>query len=181
MKQKKYENKKHNAETDAEESLILAILDSAVKKARENIEKKGMITLEEAIPLLLRGQYNHIAHLEKRLDEITERINDMATKDDIKNMATKDDIKNMATKDDIKNMATKDDIADIEKRMATKDDIKNMATKDDIKAIWNKMATKDDIELLKNENKTIKWIIGIGLGFLSILLTILTAYTLFVK
>jgi len=176
MKRKKRDNKKYNAETDAEESLILAILDSAVKKARENIEKKGMITLEEAIPLLLRGQYNHIAHLERRLDEITETIKNMATKDDIKNMATKEDIadieKRMATKDDIadieKRMATKDDIADIEKRMATKNDIKNMAT-------------KNDIELLKNENRTIKWIIGIGLGFVSILLTILTAYTLFVK
>jgi hypothetical protein len=73
--------------------------------------------------------------MEKLLQMILAKLENMATKDDIANMATKDDIANMATKDDIANMATKDDIAN----MATKDDIANMATKDDITSLNTRM------------------------------------------
>ncbi len=141
-----------------DDEILKAILDSAAEKALQKIKKESSISLEEAIPLLLRGQYNHIVHLDKEITEIKSQLKNMATKDDIRDMATKNDIKNMATKDDIKNMATKDDIRD----MATKNDIKNMATKDDIKD----MATKEDI-------KHLKWMIGIGFSFITLIIGII--------
>jgi len=93
-----------------DDEILKAILDSAAEKALQKIKKESSISLEEAIPLLLRGQYNHIVHLDKEITEIKSQLKNMATKDDIRDMATKNDIKNMATKDDIKDMATKEDI-----------------------------------------------------------------------
>jgi hypothetical protein len=55
------------------------------KKALNEIKEKGVITMENALPILLHSQYNHILHLEEK----------MVTKEDvapITNMAIKDDI-----------------------------------------------------------------------------------------
>ncbi len=112
-----------------EDEILSAIPDSAAEKALKKIKSKGSISLQEAIPLLLRGQYNHIRHLDQKIEE----------------MATKDDIKNMAKVEDVKKNEEK--IKDIIARMATKDDI-----------------------------RTLKWIIGIGLGALSLLITFLSIF-----
>jgi aspartate ammonia-lyase len=73
-----------------EDELIDSILEEAAEKSKKNIQKKGVITLQDAIPLLLRGQFNHIKHLEEHIRYLEEN---MVTKDEIKNMATKDEIK----------------------------------------------------------------------------------------
>ena len=59
------------------------------------------------------------------------------------------------------------EIKDIKRNMATKDDIKNIWV--DLKNIWNTMATKNDIKLLK-------WMWGIGVGFIAVLVTILSIF-----
>ena len=99
-----------------EDELLISILDGASERALKKIKEEGNITLEDAIPLLLKGQYNHIMHLDKEITEIKKRLDNTATKDDIKNMATKDDI------------------------------------------------------------KTIKWVVGVGLGFITVALGILTTF-----
>ena len=69
--------------------------------------------------------------------------------------------------------ATKEDVVQIRADMATKDDVKNMATKDDVK----NMATKDDIQnaekRMANDNKLTRWIIGVILITIGIVLTII--------
>ena len=86
-----------------EDELIDSILEAAAEKSKKNIQKKGVITLQDAIPLLLRGQFNHIKHLEEHIRYLEEN---MVTKDEIK--IVKVEIKNMATKDEIKSI--KDEI-----------------------------------------------------------------------
>ena len=90
------------------DEILNSLLEKSAKKALDKIRDEGTLTAEEAIPLFLKSQFNHIAHLDQSISAIQVMMENMATKDDIKNMATKDDIKNMATKDDI--TATKDDI-----------------------------------------------------------------------
>ncbi|MEK7274355.1 MAG: hypothetical protein AAB110_03780, partial [Candidatus Desantisbacteria bacterium] len=51
-----------NKETDR---LLLKLIDNAAKEAVEEIEKRGTLSMEHAIPLLLKSQYNHILHLDK--------------------------------------------------------------------------------------------------------------------
>ena len=41
-------------------------------------------------------------------------------------------INNIATRDDLKNLATKDDLQEVRNEMATKDDLKRFATKEDL-------------------------------------------------
>ena len=53
-----------NKETDR---LLLKLIDNAAKEAVEEIEKRGTLSMEHAIPLLLKSQYNHILHLDKEL------------------------------------------------------------------------------------------------------------------
>lgn len=47
--------------------LLLVLIDKSAKEAEEEIEKRGTLSIEHAIPLLLKSQYNHILHLDKEL------------------------------------------------------------------------------------------------------------------
>lgn len=69
----------------APDAFILQFLENAVSKATENIRKNGHISMEDAIPLILKQQFNHIKHLQEQ----------MATKKDLTDVADK-----MVTKDD---------------------------------------------------------------------------------
>ena len=148
-----------------EEDIVGAVLDQAVENAKKSIREEKSLTIENTIPLMLKSQYNHLKHLDSHMKFLEE---DMATKDDIKNMATKDDIKNMATKDDIKNMATKDDIKD----MSTKDDIKRLEMEiNNINMRIDNMNIR--IDGLSSQINWIKWALGFGMAFISILMTVL--------
>ncbi|MDI6704157.1 MAG: hypothetical protein QME40_05775, partial [bacterium] len=78
-----------------EDEVLKEFLEKAYEDAKREIKEKGILTIQLAIPLLLRSQYNHITHLDEEVTTIKEDIrgikNVMATKDDIRNMATKDD------------------------------------------------------------------------------------------
>lgn len=50
-----------------DDELVNSILNAAVTKANENMKKKGTIDLEDAIPLMLKSQFNHIKHLEMNM------------------------------------------------------------------------------------------------------------------
>jgi hypothetical protein len=142
------------------DEILNSLLEKSAKKALDKIRDEGTLTADEAIPLFLKSQFNHIAHLDHSITTIQIMMQNMATKDDIKNMATKDDIKNMATKDDIKNMATKDDI------LATKDEIKS--TKDDIRRL------DDSIEnVRKMVHSNFLWTISAIIGVAGIITSII--------
>jgi len=134
-----------------EEEILGEFLEKAAESARKEIREKGTLSVENAVPFLLKIQMNDIRHLREK----------MTTKDDLRGMATKDDIVNMATKDDIVNMATKDDIV-------------NMATKDDLRELESKMATKDDLRELANSFRY--WLmfgvalLGIGLPLVMVII-----------
>lgn len=49
------------------DEILEKFLNNAVEKAKEQIEKEGKLTVENAIPLLLQSQYNHILHLDQEL------------------------------------------------------------------------------------------------------------------
>lgn len=55
---------KIDQETDR---ILIKLIDSAAKQAEEEIEKTGTLSMEHAIPLLLKSQYNHILHLDQEL------------------------------------------------------------------------------------------------------------------
>ena len=91
-----------------EEEILGEFLEKAAESARKEIREKGTLSVENAVPFLLKIQMNDIRHLREK-------------------MATKDDLRGMATKDDIVNMATKDDLRELESKMATKDDLRELA------------------------------------------------------
>lgn len=57
-----------------DDEIINSFLDGAVNKAKARLEKEGRLDLEDAIPLMLKSQFNHIRHLEM----------DMVTKTELK-------------------------------------------------------------------------------------------------
>jgi hypothetical protein len=57
-------------------------------------------------------------------------------------------------------------VSELEEKMATKDDIKRL-----------EIATKDDIKRLEKEIKNLKWMLGLGIAFL----TLLTGISMFIK
>ncbi len=50
-----------------EDEILAKFLDNAAAKAMRNIEEQGSLSTEDAIPLMLKSQFNHIAHLEKQM------------------------------------------------------------------------------------------------------------------
>jgi len=84
------------------DELLQKFLEGEAEKALKEIKEKGVITMDNAIPVMLHFQYNHILHLEQK----------MATKDDINLL--KDEIKLGAksTKEEIDSLAksTKEEI-----------------------------------------------------------------------
>ena len=55
-----------------EDELISAFLTKSTEKARQQIADEGKLSTENAIPLMLKSQYNHIAHLDEQMVTKTE-------------------------------------------------------------------------------------------------------------
>ncbi|GAB4200766.1 MAG: hypothetical protein Fur0023_04460 [Bacteroidia bacterium] len=56
--------------------ILLKFLDRKVKEAEEEIEKEGKLSDDKAIPLLLKSQFNHIAHLDTEISSIKVLMNE---------------------------------------------------------------------------------------------------------
>jgi len=69
-----------------EDEVFLSILDGLVKKSREEMERTGNLSMENAWPILLKGQYNHIKHLDedvsRRLVAMDEKIDGLRSEMD---------------------------------------------------------------------------------------------------
>ena len=69
-----------------EDEGFLSILDGLVKKSREEMERTGNLSMENAWPILLKGQYNHIKHLDedvsRRLVAMDEKIDGLRSEMD---------------------------------------------------------------------------------------------------
>ena len=55
-----------------EDELISAFLTKSTEKAKQQIADEGKLSTENAIPLMLKSQYNHIAHLDEQMVTKTE-------------------------------------------------------------------------------------------------------------
>ncbi|GIV29716.1 MAG: hypothetical protein KatS3mg028_0782 [Bacteroidia bacterium] len=56
--------------------ILLKFLARKVKEAEEEIEKEGKLSDDKAIPLLLKSQFNHIAHLDTEISSIKVLMNE---------------------------------------------------------------------------------------------------------
>lgn len=70
-----------------EDEILQSFLENASKSAMEEIKKEGQLSEKNAIPLILKTQFNHIAHLDRELSHIRET----ELPDIRENMLTKDE------------------------------------------------------------------------------------------
>ncbi len=54
--------------------ILMKFLDRKVREAEDEITERGTLSDDKAIPLILKTQFNHIAHLEKMVDERFEQV-----------------------------------------------------------------------------------------------------------
>ncbi len=50
-----------------DDQILSEFLDNAVQQAKSRITQEGRLSTEDAIPLMLKSQFNHIAHLEQEM------------------------------------------------------------------------------------------------------------------
>ncbi len=62
-------------EKNAAMEILMRFLDRKVKEAEEEVTKKGILSEDKAIPLMLKMQFNHIAHLEESVNDRFGQIN----------------------------------------------------------------------------------------------------------
>jgi len=70
-----------------EDQILLNFLESSAKEASEEIRTKGILSEKNAIPLMLKSQFNHIAHLDAKMvtrDEFLTQIKEINNKFDLK-------------------------------------------------------------------------------------------------
>ncbi len=48
-----------------DDKILSEFLDNAVQQAKTRIAEDGCLRTEDAVPLMLKSQFNHIAHLER--------------------------------------------------------------------------------------------------------------------
>ncbi len=60
-------------EKDAME-ILMKFLDRKVREAEEEVTQRGMLSDDKAIPLILKTQFNHIAHLESDIAGLRETM-----------------------------------------------------------------------------------------------------------
>ena len=48
--------------------ILMRFLDKKVRESEEEITSKGILSDDKAVPLILKTQFNHIAHLEEIMD-----------------------------------------------------------------------------------------------------------------
>ena len=54
--------------------VLLKFLDRRAEEAEKEIEQKGVLSEKNAIPLILKTQFNHIAHLDRELTAFREMV-----------------------------------------------------------------------------------------------------------
>jgi hypothetical protein len=52
--------------------ILLKFLERKCREAEKEIEEKGVLSDDKAIPLLLKSQFNHIAHLDSEITALRE-------------------------------------------------------------------------------------------------------------
>ncbi len=61
--------------------ILLKFLDKKVREAETEVTERGILSDDKAIPLILKTQFNHIAHLEdimdKRLEQVDKRFEEV--------------------------------------------------------------------------------------------------------
>ena len=62
-------------EKNAAMEILMRFLDRKVKEAEEEVTQNGVLSEDKAIPLMLKMQFNHIAHLEESVNERFGQIN----------------------------------------------------------------------------------------------------------
>lgn len=64
---------------DTTHQILMKFLDKKVKGAEEEIASTGNLSEENAIPLLLKSQFNHIVHLDSELTEVKKSVQRIGT------------------------------------------------------------------------------------------------------
>ena len=54
--------------------ILLKFLDNKAREAEEEVTQKGVLSDDKAIPLILKTQFNHIAHLETAVDQKFDQV-----------------------------------------------------------------------------------------------------------
>ncbi len=68
-----------------EDQILLNFLENSAQAASEEIKSKGILSEKNAIPLMLKSQFNHIAHLDAKMvtrDEFLTQMKDVNNKFD---------------------------------------------------------------------------------------------------
>ncbi len=55
-----------------EDQVLISFLDKVATEALKEIKDKGSLSVENAMPLILKSQFNHVLHLDKEITEIRE-------------------------------------------------------------------------------------------------------------
>jgi len=80
------------------DDILIEMISPKIKEIEEKFSQGGSLTQDDINTLLLKAQYNHINHLDQKLDEVTQSVVNLEHKFDLTVKELRSDFKNLEQK-----------------------------------------------------------------------------------
>jgi predicted RNase H-like nuclease (RuvC/YqgF family) len=142
------------------DDMLIEMISPKVKEIEEKFGNGGVLTQEDINTLLLKSQYNHINHLDMKLDEVTADVGSLkASFKDLEYSLSKR-VDKLENKFDRLEMTVKNELSDMRKDMFNiQKDNENLQL--NIKKDNESLKKDLELKIAETINSNMKWSIGL--------------------
>jgi hypothetical protein len=134
-----------------DDQILMAFLNKRSEVALAEIKETGGLSESNAMPLMLKSQFNHIAHLDLKLNDLELRFNEMSVQ--MRELVTRKEFKSFREEVKLDSSNIRLEMSQMKKEL-----------------LWE---MKEQSKTLQSE---FRWLLGTGLAFISILMTVFQVF-----
>jgi hypothetical protein len=138
-----------------DDQILMAFLNKRSEAALAEIKETGGLSESNAMPLMLKSQFNHIAHLDLKLNDLELRFSEMSLQ--------------------MRELITRKEFQQEFKILRAEVQLDNANIRQEMSQMKKELLLE-----MKEQSKTLqsefRWLLGTGLAFISVLMTVLQVF-----
>jgi hypothetical protein len=138
-----------------DDQILMAFLNKRSEVALAEIKETGGLSESNAMPLMLKSQFNHIAHLDLKLNDLELRFSEMSLQ--------------------MRELITRKEFQQEFKILRAEVQLDNANIRQEMSQMKKELLLE-----MKEQSKTLqsefRWLLGTGLAFISVLMTVLQVF-----
>jgi hypothetical protein len=134
-----------------DDQILMAFLNKRSEAALAEIKETGGLSESNAMPLMLKSQFNHIAHLDLKLSDLELRFNEMSLQ--MRELVTRKEFQSFRQEVKLDSINIRQEMSQMKKELL--------------------LEMKEQSKTLQSE---FRWLLGTGLAFISVLMTVLQVF-----